>query len=75
MKPSDKDEGMEKDLTKLFGFDRRESIKGNHCVPPPIGCGGPANEFRDELSRKEYTISGLCQKCQDLIFKEPDEQT
>ena len=28
--------------------------------------------FRDELSRKEYTISGMCQKCQDGIF-EADE--
>ena len=28
------------------------------------------NEFRDELSLKEYTISGLCQSCQDEFFKE-----
>jgi hypothetical protein len=25
-------------------------------------------EFRDELSRKEFGISGLCQKCQDETF-------
>jgi len=24
--------------------------------------------FKDELSRKEYKISGLCQKCQDKTF-------
>jgi len=24
--------------------------------------------FRDALSRKEYGISGLCQKCQDDVF-------
>ena len=29
-------------------------------------------EFRDELSRKEYRISGLCQKCQDEIFGDLD---
>ena len=28
------------------------------------------NEFRDELSIKEYNISGMCQKCQDEFFKE-----
>ena len=25
-------------------------------------------DFRDELSVKEYEISGLCQSCQDLFF-------
>lgn len=25
-------------------------------------------EFRDEVSRREYEISGLCQKCQDEVF-------
>jgi len=29
-----------------------------------------ANDFRDELSRKEFRISGLCQKCQDEVFNE-----
>lgn len=28
------------------------------------------DEFRDELSLKEYRISGLCQKCQDEVFGE-----
>ena len=26
------------------------------------------DDFRDELSKKEYFISGLCQKCQDEMF-------
>lgn len=25
-------------------------------------------QFRDELSRKEHRISGLCQECQDEMF-------
>jgi len=29
--------------------------------------------FRDEISRKEYKISGLCQACQDAVFKEFEE--
>lgn len=34
-------------------------------------CGktiNPETEFRDDLSLKEYGISGLCQKCQDEVF-------
>ena len=40
----------------------------NRCVSPPAGCGGPATQFEDEASRREYTISGLCQKCQNEVF-------
>ena len=29
-------------------------------------------DFTDKLSLKEYTISGLCQHCQDEIFKAPE---
>lgn len=28
------------------------------------------NDFEDELSKKEYQISGMCQKCQNEIFNE-----
>lgn len=33
-------------------------------------CGKEVSEddFTDELSRKEYHISGLCQECQDGFF-------
>lgn len=33
-------------------------------------CGKPVdiNSFRDSLSLKEFTISGLCQSCQDDFF-------
>lgn len=27
-----------------------------------------AYQFRDELSAKEYYISGMCQECQDSVF-------
>lgn len=30
-------------------------------------------KFTDPLSRKEFTISGMCQQCQDKTFK-PDEE-
>lgn len=66
--PTKKNEAIEQTLTSTFGFNRRASIRGDRCVPAPIGCGGPATEFKDEVSRREYRISGLCQKCQDAFF-------
>lgn len=49
-------------------FGRTTAIAQDKCIPAPVGCGGPAIDFRDDLSRREYTISGLCQKCQDSFF-------
>lgn len=54
-------------------FGRTTAITGDVCIPAPIGCGQPAVTFRDELSQKEYRISGLCQACQDSIFGVEDE--
>jgi hypothetical protein len=35
-----------------------------------LGCGRLIQdvEFRDEVSEREYRISGLCQDCQDFVF-------
>jgi len=68
MKPSNKSPQVENDLTNIFGFDRRDSIQQNVCLPAPIGCGKPATEFKDTISEKEFTISGFCQTCQDKVF-------
>ena len=66
--------GIEALLSALTGVDRTVTISHDICIPTPIGCGGQAANFRDEISRKEYTISGLCQKCQDSIFGVNDEE-
>ena len=64
--PSKKSSGVEAmiDAMNPFGRKRVDSIKQDICA----WCGKPATEFRDELSRKEYTISGFCQECQDKTF-------
>lgn len=36
-------------------------------------CSDKATGFRDELSAREYEISGMCQKCQDGFFGPPPE--
>lgn len=51
-------------ITKTLGIDRVGSIKADICA----WCKAPITGFKDALSEKEYTISGLCQKCQDETF-------
>ena len=41
-----------------------EKIKNNICPT----CNKELGEFRNSLSKKEYEISGMCQKCQDGVF-------
>lgn len=59
---------MEKFLNELslslFGRSRSLAKAGKGCV----SCGKPTTKFKDDRSQKEYTISGLCQECQDSIF-------
>lgn len=68
-KPAWKTPEMNAMLEHLFKYPRIESIEADTCS----NCGELAVEFTDELSRREFTISGLCQKCQDEVFAPPDE--
>ena len=63
------DQFKEETAFRLFGRSRMLAIAGNQCVK----CGKPANSFKDELSKKEYGISGFCQSCQDDIFGPSDD--
>jgi hypothetical protein len=49
---------------KLFGRSAILALAGNQCVE----CGKPATYFRDEISKREWSISCLCQRCQDEVF-------
>ena len=51
---------------KAFGKSQTEAKEQKICV----SCHNKVKmeDFRDELSRKEYDISGLCNKCQDDTF-------
>ncbi len=49
---------------EFFGRPRKISIEDAKCAV----CGREALSFRDELSAKEFDISGLCQTCQDKTF-------
>jgi hypothetical protein len=65
---------MEKELDKLAEklFDRSRSLSMFNLECPT--CGGSIGKFKDELSEREYRISGMCQKCQDEVFTEVPEE-
>ena len=50
--------------------EKADRVMANKCVT----CVEPVGAFKDALSRKEYSISGMCQACQDSIFAEPEEE-
>ena len=57
-------------LTQIIfnGKDRQTCIEEGICVTCDEGRDIAATSFRDDLSRKEYAISGMCQSCQDDVF-------
>ncbi len=52
-------------LTALTGKNRVQTVKGGKCMT----CDDADTDFRDALSVREYTISGMCQRCQDEVFQ------
>lgn len=56
---------MNREIMKQAGFAKElEAIDSGKCPT----CNKPVGKFRDELSCKEFVISGMCQDCQDDIF-------
>jgi len=58
-------EQYQEEISMMF-FGRSVSLAkaGNQCVC----CGKSATEFRDDISKREWSISCLCQRCQDELF-------
>lgn len=57
-------------LSAITGVSRVGAVAERSCVC----CSGEAKSFTDALSEKEYTISGLCQTCQDSVFDNPETE-
>ena len=51
--------------SQAFGIKRTDALKAKLCT----FCKKPAESFKDALSRKEYSITGMCQPCQDDFFE------
>jgi hypothetical protein len=62
---------MNEQIMRAVGFGPEvDLVKAGKC---PICHNQIRNdEFTDDCSRKEFAISGLCQTCQNDIFKESD---
>lgn len=55
---------MNQAILDITGIDTNKAIETKIC---PF-CKNPVGDFRDEISKKEFEISGLCQSCQDDMF-------
>lgn len=61
---------MNREIMKQAGFGvELARIDAGQCPT----CGEAVGTFKDELSRREFGISGMCQKCQDETFDGPEE--
>lgn len=58
---------MNKEIMVACGYEKEMDLIEQKICP---FCENKVGEFRDDLSRKEYEISGLCQTCQDDFFGE-----
>jgi hypothetical protein len=74
MKPTNKHPAINLFLSGLARKSRTITISEGECMSCD-STGIVATSFHDDISRKEYAISGLCQSCQDDVFGhgEPDE--
>jgi len=58
---------MNKEILKNVGLKKEvEAVEQKKC--PTCGDKVSEKDLRDELSRREYKISFMCQNCQDEIF-------
>ncbi len=57
-------EALLETLSLKLARPRSEAFAERACVT----CSGAATEFDSILSRKEYSISGMCQACQNSVF-------
>ena len=55
------------------GKDRVTCISEGICITCDEARDLKATSFRDDISRKEYAISAMCQSCQDDVFGHDDE--
>ena len=56
---------------RAFGIAQSKAKRKDALMPICAFCKKPIDpdrDFRNEISRKEFTISGICQACQDSVF-------
>ena len=58
-------ENLLEKVTQTMGMPRSTAFSQQKCVT----CKGDASKFKSALCEKEYSLSGMCQKCQDNFFE------
>jgi len=56
---------------KAFGISQSDAEKKGSLMAVCVFCKksiDPDKDFRNEISKKEFKISGICQDCQDEVF-------
>ena len=61
VEPLEKSAAVRKTMDDLAGTSSETSIRENRCAL----CGKTAKNFKDSESRREFAISGMCQRCQE----------
>lgn len=64
---------LNKPFFALFSPRFKDLVKDGKC--PFCSQVIKEEEFLDEESKNEYSISGLCFKCQDNVFNQPKRNT
>ena len=64
---------MNESIMRQAGFDKEvDAVKCGKC--PICNQEIDMEEFVDEISRREFYISGMCQKCQNEIFGNDEDE-
>jgi len=76
MEPTKKNPQIDALLSSIIfnGKDRVTCIQEGICVTCDDAHDIKATSFRDDISKKEYSISGMCQSCQDDVFGVADDE-
>jgi len=64
IEPTKKNPAIDNLLTSITKISRKDAMQKSICT----WCKKPVQGFRDQLSKQEYRISGMCQSCQDDTF-------
>lgn len=73
MKPTNQAEQLEAAIMEVMGKDRRMTIALGECMVCDA-TGVSRESFTSEVSAKEYTVSGLCQTCQNDVFGDQNDK-
>ncbi len=76
MEPTYKASELDNFLKTITGKDRVQTIRNRGCTTCDTTFKTEEDllmDLGDELYCKEYSISGMCRKCQDSVFNSKEE--